>query len=631
MKKGNLIFNINGKREIFGDFMSLKNKTLLVICGALILLIFLLYISSQKIILEGFSRLEETEIQVNVQRATNGLSDKITSINITLKDWAYWDDTYNFLKQSGNNEYIQSNLMDNTFANLKMNLMIFMDSSNHIVFSKCFDLNKQCEIPLSKSLKSHIVPGSMLLTHKSLKSSVAGVLLLDECPMLIVSKPVLHTDETGPPGGILIMGRYLDDSEIKSLSDTTKLQVSIYSVKETDLPGDFLSSLNVLNGSDESIFVKTINSDTVMGYTIVKDIYDKPCLIVRVESVRNIYKHGKITVFYFISVITFIGLLFGIGLIVMLQKVILFRLSHLEETVMSIRESKNLSLRVPVEGNDELANISVTVNKMLDSLEQSQMELQERTLKLEKANNELRKLDELKSSFISTVSHELRTPLTSIVGFSKIIKKKLKKIFSGALTGEQLEKSKEQIYVNLDIISMEGERLTSIINNILDMARLKSGNMEFKKEPCSVYAIIDNISSSISPLFQDREIEFIKDIQEDLPESMMDKYTIIQVLINLISNAIKFTDKGSIICRVKRNNSEIIFSIIDTGIGIEREHHESIFDEFKQVVNGLTNKPGGTGLGLAICKKIVEQSGGRIWVESEPGKGSNFSFTIPVD
>ena len=196
MKKGNLIFNINGKREIFGDFMSLKNKTLLVICGALILLIFLLYISSQKIILEGFSRLEETEIQVNVQRATNGLSDKITSINITLKDWAYWDDTYNFLKQSGNNEYIQSNLMDNTFANLKMNLMIFMDSSNHIVFSKCFDLNKQCEIPLSKSLKSHIVPGSMLLTHKSLKSSVAGVLLLDECPMLIVSKPVLHTDET---------------------------------------------------------------------------------------------------------------------------------------------------------------------------------------------------------------------------------------------------------------------------------------------------------------------------------------------------------------------------------------------------------------------------------------------------
>jgi signal transduction histidine kinase len=315
----------------------------------------------------------------------------------------------------------------------------------------------------------------------------------------------------------------------------------------------------------------------------------------------------------------------------MLQKVILFRLSHLEESVMSIRESKNLSLRVPVEGNDELANISVTVNKMLDSLEQSQAELKERTVKLEEANRELRKLDELKSSFISTVSHELRTPLTSIVGFSKIIKKKLKKIFSGALTGEQLEKSKEQIDVNLDIISSEGERLTSIINNILDMARLKSGNMELKKEPCSIYSIIDQIGHSISPLLEDRELEFIKDIQEGLPEIMMDKYTIIQVLINLISNAIKFTDKGSIICRVKRNNSEIIFSIIDTGIGIERDHHASIFDEFKQVVNGLKNKPGGTGLGLAICKKIVEQSGGRIWVESEPGKGSNFSFTIPVD
>ena len=618
-------------REICIDFMSLRNKTLLLIFTALVLLLFLLYISSEKIILEGFSGLEEADTIVNVQRAVNALTDKITSINITLKDWAYWDDTCDFVDSPVKNPYIQSNLMDNTFINLKMNLMIFVNRSNQIVFSKCVDLDRGYEVPVSQSLKSHLLPGKILLSHKSLKNTVSGIILLDEGPMLISSKPILHTDETGPAHGVMIMGNYLDSSVIKSLSDTTRLRISIHSVKETGLPDDFQKALQVLTGPGNSVFVNSVNADTVMGYAAVNDIYNKPCLIVRVENERTIYKHGKITVFYFITVILVIGILFGTGLVIMLQKVILFRLSHLEESMIFIREKKNLSLRVPVEGQDELANIAITVNKMLDTIEESQKDLQERTVKLEDANRELRKLDELKSSFISTVSHELRTPLTSIVGFSKIIKKKLKKIFSAESDGDHLEKSKEQIFTNLDIIASEGDRLTSIINNILDMARLKSGNMELKKEFCSVYEIIDHISSSIAPLLQDKEIEFIKDIQGDLPEIMSDKYTIMQVLINLISNAIKFTDKGSIICRVKKNNSEIIFSIIDTGIGIDREHHASIFDEFKQVVNGLTNKPCGTGLGLAICRKIVEQSGGRIWVESEPGKGSNFSFTVPVD
>jgi len=610
--------------------MSLRNKTLIVTGLTLILLIFLLYISSEKIIMESFSRLEDSETQINVQRVMNALSDRISSISITLKDWAFWDDTCDFVEHPLKNKYIQSNLTDNTFTNLNMNLMIFVNKSGQIVFAKSFDIEKQCEIPLSQSLKSHIVPGSKLLDHKGPKSSVSGIILLPEGTMLVASRPILPTDEKWPSRGTLIFGRYLDDDEVKALSNITRLHISLHSIDEKNLPDDFLRAFKVFSSSETSIFVNTDSFDDITGYVLIKDIYNKSCLMLKVNTPRKIYKHGRVTVFYFITVIMVIGILVGTALVVMLQKVILFRLSHLEGSMISIRESKNLSLRVPVEGQDELGNIAITVNQMLEALEQSQAELKKRTVKLEEANRELRKLDELKSSFIATVSHELRTPLTSILGFTKIIKKKFKKIFSHDLNGEQLEKSKNQINTNMDIIIAEGERLTSIINNILDMARLKSGNVEFKKEPCSIYNIIDHISSSISPLLEDKEIEFIKDIQEDLPEILSDKYTIIQVLINLISNAIKFTDKGSIICRVKGNNSEIIVSIIDTGIGIEKEHHAIIFDEFKQLMNGSAGKPGGTGLGLAICKKIIEQSGGRIWVESEPGKGSNFSFTIPT-
>ncbi len=618
----------SGKRDFF-DFMSLRNKTLIVTSITFILLLFVMYFLSKAIVLESFFKLETVETRQDVQRVLNLFDDTLKTIDSPLKDWAYWNDTCDFVASINTKKYIQENLLDTTFINLDINFIAFFDKSDKIVYGQFYDVEKKCALPFSPSFKSLISGNRLLFNHKNRESRVAGIVYLSEAPAFIVSRPVLPADEQGTPRGTLIFGRYLDDIEVQELSEIVNLNMIVHSVYEKSLPDDFITASNMCLKSD--IFVNPLDVNTIAGYTIIKDIYGKPCLILKVLGDRKIYKYGQITVFYFIIFIIITGVLFSVLLIIMLQKVILFRLSHLEESVMSIRESKNLSLRVPVEGNDELANISVTVNKMLDSLEQSQAELKERTVKLEEANRELRKLDELKSSFISTVSHELRTPLTSIVGFSKIIKKKLKKIFSGALTGEQLEKSKEQIDVNLDIISSEGERLTSIINNILDMARLKSGNMELKKELCSIYSIIDQIGHSISPLLEDRELEFIKDIQEGLPEIMMDKYTIIQVLINLISNAIKFTDKGSIICRVKRNNSEIIFSIIDTGIGIERDHHASIFDEFKQVVNGLTNKPGGTGLGLAICKKIVEQSGGRIWVESEPGKGSNFSFTIPVD
>jgi len=240
--------------------------------------------------------------------------------------------------------------------------------------------------------------------------------------------------------------------------------------------------------------------------------------------------------------------------------------------------------------------------------------------------------NEAKSTFLSTVSHELRTPLTSVIGFSQIVKKRLEeRIFPVTQTDDpKIKRAIKQVSENLDVVVSEGERLTKLINDLLDLAKIEAGKYEWRQEPVEVPDIIERASAATSSLFESKGLKFVKKIEGDLPELVGDRDKLIQVVINLLSNSVKFTDKGSVTCRAKRMNGEIVVSVIDTGLGIAKKDQPKVFEKFKQVGDTLTDKPKGTGLGLPICKEIVEHHGGRIWVESKPGKGSTFSFTLPI-
>lgn len=242
-----------------------------------------------------------------------------------------------------------------------------------------------------------------------------------------------------------------------------------------------------------------------------------------------------------------------------------------------------------------------------------------------------KEVDRMKTDFISTVSHELRTPLTSVRGFTEIIKKKLEEdIFPRFGSDKTIDKSIKRIKGNIEIILSEGERLTALVNDVLDISKLEAGKVEWKMEKILLSDIIERAIGATSALFEQKKLEFIKDIEQGLPDVVCDKDRLIQVVINLFSNAVKFTGKGSVTCRVKKTGDEIMVSIMDTGIGIPDADREKVFEKFRQAGDTLTEKPTGTGLGLSICKQIIEYHGGRIWVESAPGGGSNFSFTIPL-
>ncbi len=238
-----------------------------------------------------------------------------------------------------------------------------------------------------------------------------------------------------------------------------------------------------------------------------------------------------------------------------------------------------------------------------------------------------------KSTFVANVSHELRTPLTSVMGFARIVQKRLQeKVFPNLDREDQHTlRTIQQIDENLAIIVSEGERLTNLINNVLDLSKIEAGKIVWTARPVDIKKVIEHAVTATTGLLETNEnLEFQVDIPADLPEVPGDSDRLIQVMINLISNAIKFTERGTITCKVEVVKDHIQVSVADTGIGISEDDQSKIFEEFIQLGDTLTEKPHGTGLGLPITKEIVELHGGRIWLESQPGKGSRFIFVLPI-
>ena len=244
-----------------------------------------------------------------------------------------------------------------------------------------------------------------------------------------------------------------------------------------------------------------------------------------------------------------------------------------------------------------------------------------------------RELARMKTDFTSTVSHELRTPLTSILGFAKIIDKRLSEVILPKFTpeGKKEQRAVKQVNKNLGVIISESNRLTALINDVLDISKIEAGRVDWKFSTCDPYSFIEQAISATNGLFTEKpSVQLVQNIPDTLPEVVVDSDRIVQVIINLLSNAVKFTDAGNITVSTKHNWSSLSIAVKDTGAGITPADQKLVFEKYKQVGEIDNDKPKGTGLGLPISKEIVEYHGGRIWVESVVGEGSTFAFSLPL-
>jgi PAS domain S-box-containing protein len=246
-------------------------------------------------------------------------------------------------------------------------------------------------------------------------------------------------------------------------------------------------------------------------------------------------------------------------------------------------------------------------------------DLQEHNRGLEETAERLQELDKLKSQFIANVSHELRTPLNSIIGFSGVMLKEI----DGTLTEAQHE--------DIRAIYTSGKHLLGLITNLLDIGQIWADKMELTLSKVDLAEVVEDAATIALSLIGDKPIQLVQTLDPDLPTIWADRTRVRQILLNLFTNAIKYTEQGQVTVSASRDNDAVIISVADTGIGIPPEHQDTIFEAFGRVDNSNTRKVDGMGLGLSISRQLVELQGGQIWVESDVGVGSTFHFSLPLE
>ncbi len=269
--------------------------------------------------------------------------------------------------------------------------------------------------------------------------------------------------------------------------------------------------------------------------------------------------------------------------------------------------------------NNSVPQLSVAITNAIndDATRKLSLEIARRNEELNSKNAELEKAYRVKSDFLSSMSHELRTPLNSIIGYSSVLL---------GPTGDPLTPDQRMA---LGKVLKNGQHLLQLINDILDLSKLESGRMTLSAESDDVAGVVSSCTMIVEPLIKQKGLQLVQDIQPNLPTLMTDIVKIRQIIVNLLSNAAKFTEKGEIIVRAKETNGMISFAVKDSGIGIEKKNFSLVFEEFQQVDNSSTRKYKGTGLGLPIARKLARLLGGDLTVDSEYGKGSTFTLTIP--
>jgi len=287
---------------------------------------------------------------------------------------------------------------------------------------------------------------------------------------------------------------------------------------------------------------------------------------------------------------------------------------HAEELEKKVRErTRELNAKVK-----ELTDMKTAMLNMMEDMDETNKELVRTQEKLKKLLQELREMDVKKDQFISIAAHELKTPLTSIHGFSQLLQNR-------EIANDPAKREKY-----LKIMDHETKRLAKLVNDILDLSRIDLGTVKLAFEKVNVNELIENVRKEMDVQIKDKGLQSEYVVEEKLPKIITDREKLTEILMNLINNAVKYTPKGKITVKVFRENEYVHFVVKDTGIGIPKDKQDKIFERFYQIDSSFTRKAGGTGLGLALCKEFVNLLGGRIWVKSETGKGSEFHFVLPI-
>ena len=382
----------------------------------------------------------------------------------------------------------------------------------------------------------------------------------------------------------------------------------------------------VMNQADEQRILLVNLADDIekIDRIVVEDV--QPLITAETADALDGAEASVEVATYAVFVLIALGAVVGVGTAVIVARQIVNPIVRLTNVAFELGQG-NLGVRASASTRDEIGSLANSFNQMAAARQQAEAQRVTLIAELAAQNAELAQLDELKDNFLSSVSHELRTPLTAIKGSAEILL-------------DDDEVPEEVVKEFLTIINVESDRLTRLINDVLDLARYEAGQEIWNDAPNSLSEIVDTAVSGIQSLAIQKSLNVSVDLEPDLSDVWCDQDKINQVLTNLLSNAIKFTpEHGKIGILIKeasnsgrkKSDRMVEIKVSDNGVGIPAEELNEIFQKFKQVSDTVSDVRKGTGLGLPICREIVSHYGGKIWAESELGKGSVFTVTIPIE
>ena len=374
---------------------------MIVICVGFSILCFVLSIILNNIIIGSYSDLESKTVSDNVGRVLKQFDQENKNLGAVATDWSMWDDTY-FFVENKNETFIQNNMLYDIFNGIKINFMLFYNNSGALVYSKVYDFQMKNETILPATLYLYISSKKeSLLTHKNLESNQTGIIIYDtkKTPLIISTTPILRTNGDGPIHGSLIIGRFLDDTKVKSFENITHLTVILHTISNQPSV-NFQHPSSYIEGIP--IFIQPINSTYVAGYALMDDIFGNPVFFLEVGSNRDIYHQGLNMIQNITISLVIIVVMFLVFVIIILDRFVTARLTYLTKSVNDVKKYKDLSKRLQVKGNDEIALLEKNINDMLSSLQKTWAMKDSAEFSLQK------KIDELERFKTITVDRELK-------------------------------------------------------------------------------------------------------------------------------------------------------------------------------------------------------------------------------
>ncbi len=353
--------------------MKLRSKTFFVI-GVIMLAMVLVLIGFSSLVLEqGYARIEDKDCIDNIQRIKNSLENQEVQLERNVMDWAEWDDTYEYAADH-NREYEVSNLDASALVNLQINLFAVVDSSGSLVNATFFDLDAESQVPTPESFSGHMVHGDAPLHGGDVSTGVSGIIVIDGKPMVVSAHPILTSFAEGPSRGHLIMGRYLDESQVAVVESLTSSKFLILPINDPQLDSELNPQVRtqIMDGQNH---IEINNGSSLTIYSAVKDISGQYTMVIRSEMARDVYVQGQTTLGYLNAALAIVGLMFTLVSVLFIEQFITSRVRRLDGDVAVVRDERSFSKRVRTNGKDELSTLSVSINQMLDSLQMSEIEV----------------------------------------------------------------------------------------------------------------------------------------------------------------------------------------------------------------------------------------------------------------